>query len=55
MLGVSQQEIALIINANAPITADLAFKLEAAGWSTARAWLQMQKNYDMALMLDNEN
>lgn len=54
MLGVSQNEIALVINNKGPITPDLAFKFESAGWSTAKSWLQMQRNYDLTSMPDNE-
>lgn len=37
-----------VLNGHASISPDLAIRLEHAGVSTARAWLTMQANYDLA-------
>ncbi|MEL6710312.1 MAG: HigA family addiction module antitoxin, partial [Pseudomonadota bacterium] len=37
-----------VLHGRAAISTDLALRLEMAGISTARAWLAMQSNYDLA-------
>lgn len=44
--GVSANELSQVLACYAPITAELAETLEKQGFSTARAWLAMQKNHD---------
>ncbi len=38
----------MVKRARAPITLDLALKMEAAGWSTADVWMEFQTDYDLA-------
>ena len=47
-LGMSRVTLSRVLNGQAAISPDLAFRLEMAGVSTARAWLAMQVNYDLA-------
>ncbi len=48
-LGMSRVALSRVLNEKAAISPDLAVRLEMAGVSTARAWLAMQSNYDLAL------
>ncbi|WP_413154800.1 HigA family addiction module antitoxin [Bartonella sp. cb54] len=47
-LGMSRVAFSRVLNGKAAISPDLAIRLEMAGVSTARAWLAMQTNYDLA-------
>ncbi len=47
-LGVSRSTLSRVVNERAPITLDLAMKMEAAGWATADAWMDLQTKYDVA-------
>lgn len=47
-LGVSRVTLSRVINGHAAITPNLALRLERAGVSSARMWLAMQSNYDLA-------
>ena len=47
-LGMSRVALSRVLNGRAAISPDLALRLEMAGVSTARAWLAMQINYDLA-------
>ncbi len=47
-LGMSRVALSRVINGRAGISPDLALRLEMAGVSSARAWLAMQANYDLA-------
>lgn len=47
-LGVSRVNLSRVLNERAPITFDLAMKLEAVGWGTADAWLKLQLKFDIA-------
>ena len=47
-LGMSRVAFSRVLNLKAGISPDLAIRLELAGVSTARAWLAMQTNYDLA-------
>lgn len=47
-LGMSRVALSRVLNGRAPISPDLAIRLEMAGVSTARAWLAMECNYDLA-------
>lgn len=47
-LSVSRVRLSRVVNERAPITLDLAMKLEAVGWGTADAWLQLQLKFDIA-------
>lgn len=50
-LGMSRVAFSRVLNGKAAISPDLAIRLERAGISTARAWLAMQLNYDLAQAL----
>ena len=47
-LGMSRVALSRVLNGRAAVSPDLALRLEIAGVSTARAWLEMQVNYDLA-------
>lgn len=47
-LGMSRVALSRIVNGRAGVSPDLAIRLEAAGISTARFWLALQMNYDLA-------
>lgn len=47
-LGMSRVAFSRVLNGKAAVSPDLAIRLERAGVSTARAWLAMQANYDLA-------
>jgi addiction module HigA family antidote len=47
-LGMSRVALSRVLNGHAAISPDLAVRLEMAGVSTARAWLSMQINHDLA-------
>ena len=47
-LEMSREALYRVLNGRAAISSDLALRLEMAGVSTARAWLEMQENYDLA-------
>jgi addiction module HigA family antidote len=47
-LGMSRVALSRVLNGHAAISPDLAVRLEMAGISTARAWMSMQINYDLA-------
>lgn len=47
-LGMSRTTLSRVINGRAGISPDLAVRLERAGASTARFWLTLQANYELA-------
>jgi len=46
-LDVSRQSLSELLNGRSGISAEMAIRLEKAGWSTADAWLRMQAQYDL--------
>ncbi len=52
-LGISRVALSRVIHGHAGVSPNLAVRLERAGVGTARAWLAMQTNYDLARELDN--
>jgi antitoxin HigA-1 len=46
-LGVSRQSMSELINGRNGVSADMALRLERAGWSTAESWLRNQMSYDL--------
>ncbi|MGV6474618.1 addiction module antidote protein, HigA family [Azotobacter beijerinckii] len=46
-LHYSREMLSRILNGRAPVSPDLAVRLERAGISTARLWLSMQTAYDL--------
>jgi addiction module HigA family antidote len=47
-LGVSRPTLSNVLNGRAAISAEMAIRLEKAGWGTADMWLRMQMAYDLA-------
>jgi addiction module HigA family antidote len=47
-LNVSRSALARVLNGRGRIAADLALRLEKAGFGTARFWMTLQTNYDLA-------
>lgn len=47
-LGMSRTTLSRVINGRAGISPDLALRLEMAGVSTARFWMALQANYELA-------
>lgn len=47
-LGMSRTSLSRVINGHAGISPDLAIRLERAGVSTARFWITLQANYELA-------
>lgn len=48
LTGMSCIALSRVLNGRAAVSPDVALRLEMAGVSTARAWLTMQFNYDLA-------
>lgn len=47
-LAMSRVALSRVLNGKAAISPDLAVRLENAGVSTARAWMALQANYELA-------
>ena len=47
-LAMSRVALSRVVNGKAGVSADLAIRLEQAGIGTARSWMAMQANYDLA-------
>lgn len=48
VLGVTRNTLSRIINGRAGISAEMAIRLEKAGWLNAEMWLRLQTAYDLA-------
>lgn len=46
-LGVSRKALSQLLNGRSGVSADMAIRLEKAGWSRAEAWLRVQVAYDL--------
>ena len=46
-LGVSRKALSELLNGRAGVSADMAIRLEKAGWSRADAWMRMQVQRDL--------
>lgn len=46
-LGVSRVALSRVVNGRAAMSPNLAWRLEMAGVSTARLWLDLQLQYDL--------
>ncbi|MFG1298009.1 HigA family addiction module antitoxin [Xanthobacter sp. V13C-7B] len=53
-LGISRVSLSRVLNGRAGISPDLAIRLERAGVSTARFWITLQANYDLAKALEHD-
>jgi len=47
-LGVARTTLDRVLNGRGGISADMALRFEAAGWSTADFWMRYQASYDLA-------
>lgn len=47
-LGVPCDALQRVVDGQAPVTLDLARRMEAIGWSTAEFWMRRQASYDAA-------
>ncbi|GLI27615.1 transcriptional regulator [Agromyces rhizosphaerae] len=54
-LGVSRVTLSRVIHGHSGVSPNLAVRLERAGVGTARAWLAMQTNYDLARELESRD
>lgn len=48
VLGVTRNTLSRVINGHSGISADMAIRLEKAGWSNAGQWLRLQTAYDLS-------
>lgn len=46
-LGFSRETLSRVLHGKSPMTMNLALRLEAAGISTAKLWLNLQTKYDL--------
>lgn len=46
-LGVSRQSLSELLNGRTGISADMALRLEKAGFGTAESWLRNQMSFDL--------
>ena len=46
-LGVSRKALSELLNGRAGVSADMAIRLEKAGWSRADAWMRLQMQRDL--------
>jgi addiction module HigA family antidote len=53
-LGVARVTLSRVIHGHAGVSPNLAVRLERAGVGTARAWLAMQTNYDLAREIESK-
>lgn len=54
-LGMSRSSLSRVIHGHAGISPDLAVRLERAGVSTARFWINLQANYELSLAEHREH
>ncbi len=47
-LGITRAFLSRIIHGRASVTAAMAIKFEALGWSDAEHWMRMQASHDLA-------
>jgi addiction module HigA family antidote len=48
VLGVARHTLSRVLNGQAGISAEMAIRLEKAGWSNADHWLRLRAAYDLA-------
>lgn len=54
VLGVTRQALNNVVNGKSGISPDMAIRLEKAFGSSARVWLAVQMDYDLAQALKHE-
>lgn len=47
-LGVRRTTLSRLINGRSGVSADMAIRLEKAGWSNADKWMRLQAAYELA-------
>ena len=48
LLGVARHTLSRVVHGHAGISAEMAIRLEKAGWSNADFWMRLQAAYDLA-------
>ena len=48
VLGVARHTLSRVIHGHAGVSAEMAIRLEKAGWGTADSWTRLQAAYDLA-------
>jgi antitoxin HigA-1 len=48
VLGIARHTLSRVLNGRAGISAEMAIRLEKAGWSSADHWMRLQAAYDLA-------
>ena len=46
--GLPVEELTEVIEGRAPVSPELALKMEAEGWPSADLWIRLQSKYDLA-------
>jgi antitoxin HigA-1 len=54
-LGVHRPTLSRVINGRSGISADMAIRLEKAGWSNADQWMRIQAAYELAQARKHED
>ena len=54
VLGVARHTLSRVLNGHAAISAEMAIRLEKAGWSSADFWLRRQAAWDLAQAREGE-
>ncbi|MBX3177818.1 MAG: HigA family addiction module antidote protein [Candidatus Hydrogenedentes bacterium] len=54
-LGIARHTLSRVINGHAGISAEMAIRLEKAGWSTADHWMRLQAAHALAQARKHED
>ena len=55
VLDVARHTLSRVLNGHAAISAEMAIRLEKAGWSNAEFWLRRQSSYSLAQARQHED
>ncbi len=55
VLAVTRNTLSRVLNGQSGISAEMAIRLEKAGWSNADHWLRLQAAYDLAQARKHED
>jgi addiction module HigA family antidote len=55
VLGVTRNTLSRVLNGQSGISAEMAIRLEKAGWSNADHWLRLQAAYELAQARKHED
>lgn len=47
-IGLPVENLTAVIEGRAPVSPELALRMEAAGWASADLWIRLQSKYDLA-------